>query len=177
MIKIQIDSIKDNIRGIFVLKLLIPSGSRHDPMDKKGIHNIYRSLILRGCGPYNNQDLSDIVESYGAILNSEIYEDNIIITLKCAEKDKYKLIPIIAWMIEKPHFSNDQVELVKNLAIDSIKKLKEGNSHASFSTWRNAVYGTGPYGHDPLGSITDIKKINVEDVIDIMNKIIKRNLL
>ena len=60
---------KFNSKNIMAAKLWIRDGSRSDPKYKKGIHQILCSTILRGCGPYNNNQIAEKVESAGAILN------------------------------------------------------------------------------------------------------------
>ena len=160
-------------------KLWIEEGSRNDPKNKKGIHQLLSSTMLRGCGPYNNRQISEIVENSGANLNCETYEDGLLISLKCIESDAYKLLPIIGWMITKPILQIDQIELEKDLTIKAIKRQKESTYQLAFDGWRKIVYGDGPYGHDPLGSISDVKKINKEDILPLADSLIyrKKNLV
>ena len=155
-------------------KLWIEDGSRNDPKDKKGIHQLLSSTMLRGCGPYNNKEIAEIVESCGANLNFDTYEDGLLISLKCVENDAYKLIPLIGWMITKPILQRDQFELEKDLTIKAIKRQKESTYQLAFDGWRKMVYGDGPYGHDPLGSIDDINKINKEHILPIASSLIHR---
>ncbi len=170
---------KINSRNIMAVKLWIEDGSRNDPQDKKGIHQLLSSTMLRGCGPYNNQQIAEIVESSGANLNCETHEDGLLISLKCVDSDAYKLLPLIGWMITKPILDIDQIELEKDLTIKAIKRQKESAYQQAFDGWRKTVYGNGPYGHDPLGSIEDINKINKEHIIPIANSLIyrKKNLV
>ncbi|WP_413677672.1 M16 family metallopeptidase [Prochlorococcus sp. MIT 0916] len=160
-------------------KLWIEEGSRNDPKDKKGIHQLLCSTILRGCGPYNNKQIAEIVESSGANLNCDTYEDGLLISLKCVENDAYKLLPLIGWMITKPLLQIDQLELEKDLTIKAIKRQKESTYQLAFDGWRKMVYGNGPYGHDPLGSIDSINKINKEDILPFARSLIyrKKNLV
>jgi predicted Zn-dependent peptidase len=160
-------------------KLWIEDGSRNDPKDKKGIHQLLSSTMLRGCGPYNNKEIAEIVESCGANLNFDTYEDGLLISLKCVETDAYKLLPLIGWMITKPILQIDQFELEKDLTIKAIKRQKESTYQLAFDGWRKMVYGDGPYGHDPLGSIDDINKINKEHILPIASSLIhrKKNLV
>ena len=166
-------------KNIMSAKLWIEDGSRNDPKDKKGIHQLLSSTMLRGCGPYNNKEIAEIVESCGANLNFDTYEDGLLISLKCVENDAYKLIPLIGWMITKPILQTDQFELEKDLTIKAIKRQKESTYQLAFDGWRKMVYGDGPYGHDPLGSIDDIKKINKEHILPIASSLIhrKKNLV
>ena len=161
-------------KNIMSAKLWIEDGSRNDPKDKKGIHQLLSSTMLRGCGPYNNKEIAEIVESCGANLNFDTYEDGLLISLKCVENDAYKLIPLIGWMITKPILQRDQFELEKDLTIKAIKRQKESTYQLAFDGWRKMVYGDGPYGHDPLGSIDDINKINKEHILPIASSLIHR---
>jgi len=160
-------------------KLWIKDGSRNDPKDKKGIHQLLSSSMLRGCGPYNNRKIAEIIESSGSNLNCDTYEDGLLISLKCVESDAYKLLPLIGWMITKPLLQIDQIELEKDLTIKAIKRQKESTYQLAFDGWREMVYGDGPYGHDPLGSIDDIIKINKEHILPIASSLIyrKKNLV
>ena len=170
---------KLNSKNIMSAKLWIEEGSRNDPKDKKGIHQLLSSTMLRGCGPYNNRQIAEIVESSGANLNCDTYEDGLLISLKCVESDAYKLLPLIGWMITKPLLQIDQIELEKDLTIKAIKRQKESTYQLAFDGWRKMVYGDGPYGHDPLGSIDDINKINKEDILPFAGSLIyrKKNLV
>ena len=161
-------------KNIMSAKLWIDDGSRNDPKDKKGIHQLLSSTMLRGCGPYNNKEIAEIVESCGANLNFDTYEDGLLISLKCVENDAYKLIPLIGWMITKPILQRDQFELEKDLTIKAIRRQKESTYQLAFDGWRKMVYGDGPYGHDPLGSIDDINKINKEHILPIASSLIHR---
>ena len=54
---IILDSYKS--KNLMAAKLWIEDGSRADPKEKKGIHQILSSTILRGCGPYNNNQIAN----------------------------------------------------------------------------------------------------------------------
>ena len=166
---------KLNSKNIIVAKLWIQEGSRSDPIDKKGIHQILCSTILRGCGPFNNNQIAEKVESAGAILNCDTYEDGLLISLKCIENDAYELLPLIGWMVTKPSLEIDQIELEKDLTINAIKRQQQSTYQQAFDAWRKMIYGNGPYGHDPLGSIDDIKKINRNHLFSIAKSLIFRD--
>ena len=162
-------------KNIVAAKLWIEDGSRADPVDKKGIHQILCSTMLRGCGPYNNSQLAEIVETAGAILTCDTYEDGLLISLKCIKDDAYKLIQIIAWMITKPSLEIDQIQLEKDLTIKAIKRQKESPYQQAFDGWRKMIYSDGPYGHDPLGSIHHINKLKREHIFSVAESLIYRD--
>ena len=174
---IILDKIKS--KNIMSAKLWIEDGSRNDPEGKKGIHQLLSSTMLRGCGPFNNSQLAEIVESSGANLSCDAFEDGLLISLKCVESDAYKLLPLIGWMVTNPILQRDQIELEKALTKKAIKRQKESTYQLAFDGWRKMVYGDGPYGHDPLGLIDDINKLNKEHILPIASSLIhrKKNLV
>ena len=52
-----------------------------DSINKKGINKIFCSLLTRGCEGFDNYSLSEYIESYGAELNKQIFEDGISISI------------------------------------------------------------------------------------------------
>tara|TARA_B100000965_G_scaffold44245_1_gene32410 strand:+ start:5055 stop:6302 length:1248 start_codon:yes stop_codon:yes gene_type:complete len=162
---------KFNTKNIMAAKLWIEDGSRADPIDKKGLHQIFCSTILRGCGPYDNNHFAEIVESAGAILNCDTYEDGMLISLKCIESDAYNLLQLIGWMITKPSLEIDQIELEKDLTIKAIERQKQSTYQQAFDGWRKMIYADGPYGHDPLGSINHIKSIHKDHICSLADSL------
>jgi len=71
----------------------IKGGSDLDRLGKKGINKILSSLLTRGCEGFNNLTLSNYIESYGAELNQEVFEDGISISIKSLNEHFSKLLP------------------------------------------------------------------------------------
>ena len=122
--------------GIVEVKVWVREGSRSDPRNKKGIHNLFLSLLSRGCGPYNNQEVADIIEGSGAELLSETYEDGLMISLKCTENKSYLLLTLLDYMITEPHLEQSYIDLERKLIIQSIKRQRENPFNLAFSQWK-----------------------------------------
>ena len=65
-------------RNFSTASIWIKGGSDLDGVGKKGINKILSSLLTRGCEGFNNFTLSEYIESYGAELNQEVFEDGIL---------------------------------------------------------------------------------------------------
>ncbi len=164
-----IDLVLDPIAvpGIVSGKLWIKGGSGQDPTGQKGIHQLLSSLLSRGCGPFSHIALADLVEGSGAGLRCDTYEDGLLISLKCSDQDIKKLLPILGWMMTDPHMESGQVLLERELSLQAIQRQKENPFQQAFDGWRQLAYGNGPYGHDPLGLIEDIRQIHRDDLMPI----------
>ena len=62
-------------RNFSTASIWIKGGSDMDSIGKKGINKILCSLLTRGCEGFDNLVLSEFIESHGAELNNEVFED------------------------------------------------------------------------------------------------------
>ena len=172
-LNISLDPIK--VPGILSAKIWINGGSRADPAGKKGAHQLLGSVISRGCGPYSNNELADLVEGCGAGLRCDTFEEGLLISLKCSESDSDRLLPLMGWMITDPHLESDQIKLERELSLQALQRQKENPFQLSFDGWRQLAYQDGPYGHDPLGLAEDVETIDQEELFPLAKRLVKED--
>ena len=148
-----------------VASIWIKGGSDMDSICKKGINKILCSLLTRGCEGFDNLKLSDYIESYGAELNQEVFEDGVSISIKSLNEHFSELFPLLDLIINKPILSEIEFRKVKKSSIDSIKKDKENPFNICFENWRKLVYSCHPYAFNTIGNIKDISNITYEDIL------------
>jgi len=136
-----------------------------DSTGKKGINKILCSLLTRGCEGFNNFTLSEYIESYGAELNQEIFEDGISISIKSLNEHFSKLFPLLDLIINKPILSEIEFKKVKKSSIDYIKRDKENPFNICFEKWKKIVYSNHPYAFTTIGNENDVSKITYQDVL------------
>ncbi len=152
-------------RNFSTASIWIKGGSDMDSTGKKGINKILCSLLTRGCEGFNNFTLSEYIESYGAELNQEIFEDGISISIKCLNEHFSKLFPLLDLIINKPTLLEIEFQKVKKSSINFIKKDKENPFNICFENWRRIVYSNHPYAFNTNGNANDVSKITYEDVL------------
>ncbi len=152
-------------RNFSTASIWIKGGSDMDSTGKKGINKILCSLLTRGCEGFNNFTLSNYIESYGAELNQEIFEDGILISIKSLNEHFSKLYPLLELIINKPILSETEFKKVKKSSINFIKKDKENPFNICFENWRRMVYSNHPYAFNTNGNANDVLKITYEDVL------------
>ena len=152
-------------RNFSTASIWIKGGSDMDSIGKKGINKILCSLLTRGCEGFNNFTLSEYIESYGAELNQEVFEDGISISIKSLNEHFSKLFPLLDLIINKPTLSEIEFKKVKKSSIDHIKKDKENPFNICFEKWRKIVYSNHPYAFNTIGNANDVSKITYEDVL------------
>ena len=157
--------INHNKRNFSTASIWIKGGSDMDIIGKKGINKILSSLLTRGCEGFDNLILSEYIESYGAELNQEVFEDGISISIKSLNEHFSKLLPLLDLIISKPILSEIEFQKVKKYSFNCIKKEKENPFNICFEKWRKIVYLSHPYAFSTIGTSKDVSKITYEDVI------------
>ena len=152
-------------RNFSTASIWIKGGSDMDSIGKKGINKILSSLLTRGCEGFDNYSLSEYIESYGAELNNEVYEDGISIGLKSLNEHFSKLLPLLELIINKPILSEIEFQKVKKSSIDFIKKEKENPFNICFEKWKKIVYSDHPYAFNTIGNANDVLKVTHEDIL------------
>ncbi len=152
-------------RNFSIASIWIKGGSNVDSIGKKGINKILSSLLTRGCEGFNNFTLSDYIESYGAELNQEVFEDGISISIKSLNEHFSKLFPLLDLIINKPTLLEIEFQKVKKSSINFIKKDKENPFNICFENWRRIVYSNHPYAFNTNGNANDVSNITYEDVL------------
>ena len=152
-------------RNFSIVSIWIKGGSDKDRDNKKGINKILSSLLTRGCEGFDNYILAEYIESFGAELTQEVYEDGILISIKSLDEYFCKLLPLIELIINKPILSEIEFQKVKKFSIDLIKKDKENPFNICFEKWKKIVYSNHPYAFNTIGNANDVSKITYEDIL------------
>ncbi len=149
-------------RGVDVLaaRLWIEGGSRLDPPGQRGAHQLLAGLLSRGSGQHSGEALADLVEGCGAGLRCEAHEDHLVLSLKCAPDDAAELLPLLIEMVQQPWLSPDQLELERQLNLQTLQRQREDPFQCAHDALRELLYGQGPYGHDPLGVEAELRSID-----------------
>jgi predicted Zn-dependent peptidase len=150
--------------AILAARLVVRGGSSRDPEGNRGAHQLLAGLMTRGCGNLDAEALADRVEGAGAALRAEAHEDGLVIGLKCAADDAADLLPLLPEMILRPTLDTDQLELERQLNLQTLQRQREDPFQLAHDQLRLLLYGTGPYGHDPLGVEAELEEVQAEDL-------------
>ena len=150
--------------GILSAKLWIRGGSSSDQLGQRGASQLLAGVLSRGCGALSGDALADLVEGCGAGLRCEAAEDGTLLSLKCASGDGEALLPLLLQMVETPWLVEDQIDLERQLNLQTLQRQKEDPFQLAHDQLRHLLYGEGPYGHDPLGVELDLKTISREQL-------------
>jgi len=153
-------------KNILIANIWINGGTSLDKKGKKGINQILCSLLTRGCNKYNKYEFSDFLDSYGAELNLEAYEDGISICLKSVSEYFDKLFPLLNLLIEEPNLYEEEFIYCQKESLNNIKISKENHFNIALNNFKKILYLGHPYSSNCLGDEESINLINYYDVLN-----------
>ena len=150
--------------ALLAARLVMRGGSSADPEHQRGAHQLLAGLMTRGCGSLDAEALADCVEGRGASLRAEAGEDALTVGLHCAAEDAEVLLPLLLEMVRRPRLEADQVELERQLNLQTLRRQREDPFQLAHDGLRTLLYGDGPYGHDPLGVEAELAALKGPDL-------------
>jgi zinc protease len=144
---------------VLAARLVIRGGSSADPRGQRGAHQLLAGLMTRGCADLDAQALADRVEGAGAALRADASEDVLTLALHCAAEDGPDLLPLLIAMVRQPTLQPDQVELERQLNLQTLQRQREDPFQLAHDQLRQQLFAEGPYGHDPLGMEADVASL------------------
>ncbi len=160
--------------NISLANIWIDGGTSLDKKNKKGINQILCKLLTRGCNRYDNYEFSDFLDSYGAELNFEAFEDGISICLKSLSEYFDKLFPLLDLLIEEPNLYEKEFIYCQKESLNNLKKSKENPFNIAFNNFKKILYQEHPYSYNPLGDEESIKGLKHYDILNEYKSLKKR---
>ena len=151
---------------ISLASIWINGGTILDKKEKNGTNQILCSLLSRGCNEYSNYEFTDLIDSYGAEINFEAFEDGISISLKSLSEYFDKLFPLLNLIIEEPNLYEKEFIYCKKESLNNVIKSKENPFNIAFSNFKKILYQEHPYALNYIGDEESINLIKYEDILN-----------
>lgn len=148
------------------INLLIRAGSRHEPSDKAGLASLAADMLLEGTKTMKAEELSEIIEFYGASISASADYDYTIISLSVLKKDLQELFRVFKEIIFSPVFPDEELKKKKSILTTSLIKKEQEPSYIAMKTLRRELFRDHPYSRPVEGYPDTIKTIKSKDLID-----------
>ncbi len=162
--------------NISLANIWIDGGTSLDKKEKRGTNQILLSLLTRGCKKYDKYEFSDYLDSYGAELIVEAFEDGISICLKSLSEYFDRLFPLLDLLIEEPNLYEKEFIFCQKELLNSVIKSKENLFNITFNNLKKILYLEHPYSYNSIGDEESINKIKYQDILNEYKSLRKRNM-
>lgn len=151
---------------IVSVNLLIRAGSKHEPSEKAGLASLVADMLLEGTKTMKADEISEIIEFYGASISADVAFDYTIISLHVLKKDLVELFRVFKEIIFSPVFPEAELKKKKSILETNLIKKEEEPSYIAMKTLRKEIFKDHPYSRPVPGYPETIKTIKRKDLVD-----------
>ena len=146
-------------------QMLVRNGAEADPTELAGLANMTAGLLTKGTAKRTATQIAEEVEALGASLESFAGWDASRINLNAMSSKVVTALEIMADVVKRPAFSNEEIDRLKQLTLDDLTvELGDPGTIASYVGAR-VVFGDTPYGQPFNGTPQSIPRITRDELL------------
>ena len=126
-------------------RLAFLAGDANEPKDKIGVTSAVASMLTEGTDNYTSKELAEKIERLGATVSASSSEDFVIIAGSSLSMYSSDVLGLIAEIVFRPTFPEDELDLYKRNAIENLKFQRSQPNFLAGEQVARAVYGEHPY--------------------------------
>jgi zinc protease len=147
------------ITGVFL------GGVRFEKKSEAGITRFLSEMLTRGTELHTVSQLAREVDSLGATLETFSGRNSFGVQAKGLSKDFSQLMGLVAEVITKPSFPQDEVEKVRAEVLAALGRERDNMMEWTMQVLRETLYERHPYRLNILGTEETIEGIRRRDLI------------
>jgi zinc protease len=143
----------------------LEGGMFKEPSSQTGISNLCVSMLDRGTVNYTHSDLSEALESNGALLSFHLTPEMMTFRVRCLAEDFAMLLQILGETLSTPTFPADQLKLVKEDARSGLREAAYDTFFKAYERCAGLLLGDEhPYAREPLGTLENIERFSRDEI-------------
>ena len=143
------------------VSVLIAAGSAVDEQGLDGTASVLVEMLSKGAGPYASRELSEEFENLGIHRNQSCGVETSMISAALLAENLPRALELIALMLMEPHLPEDELDPVKQLALQDLASMEDEPSSKAMDALFRAFYPE-PLNRPHSGSVAGVNAINIE---------------
>lgn len=155
---------EDKKLPIVSFRLIFRSGDIHEPADAAGLNSAVASMLSEGTESYSSKQLAEEIERLGAHLGASSGSDTTSISASCLKFYTSDILRLMAEMLLKPTFPEEELDLYRRNTIESLKYQRSQAGFLADEQISRIIYGSHPYS-SVSPKAEDIEKLTREMLV------------
>ncbi len=139
-------------------------GSEADPPDKEGTAHLCGQMLLRGTARHTRRELAEALDSIGSRLDVRVHKGTLSLYGDCAAEHLEDFLQILAEVLWRPSFPEDELEKLRRQTLSEIEAIKEYDASLARHGFSRLVYEDHPWARPTGGTEESVGRITVEDI-------------
>ena len=155
----------DPTSDAIVIDIRISAGSIADG-DIPGLASFTGRMLSRGTSSQTFAELNEELDGLGAAIGVGAGREHIDITGKALKEDAGRLVELMADIILRPTFPEDELERVRDQSLNGLKQALNDTRSVASQDLREIIYPEGhPYRHRTIGTEATLRAMSRADLV------------
>ena len=140
------------------------SGRAFDERWKLGLANMTAVLLTEGAGDWDSRAFKDKLDENAIVMSFSADDDNFSGHLKTVKANQRLAFKLLKAALTEPRLDRAEMNKVKKQMLMALKQQQEYPESIIDLAWSEEMFGTHPYGRNPIGRAADINAISDDDL-------------
>ncbi len=176
IVKYQIDNgatllINQNKNNDIIAMSIIAKGGEF--IEKAiGEGTLAAKAMLKGTEKYSSQELGEILDEYGIIIQPACDSDYFIINVQTTTAQIDKTLDILNELLNKALYDDYEIEKARSELLSKIKQRRDIPMNIAIENFKTAIYDGSVYSHTNKVLEKELPKVTRNDVVSYYNRIL-----
>jgi zinc protease len=151
------------------ISLVFRHGGAACPVGKSGLAALTARMLTEGTRKHPGVKLAEAVEQLGSVLDEDVGRDTSSLSLSALTADVDRAIELLGEVVTEPGFVPADFERVQREWLDGLRAERQAPERLASMAGLGTLLGK-PHGSPVGGSLVDVQKLNVQDLVDFHRK-------
>ena len=177
--KIKAYLFEDQTNPIISVSFLFKNaGLANDAESEVGISGMAASLLTTGAGDMDRLQFSEELEDRAVSIGFSAGRDDFSGALLTTKAEASRAYELLSMVLTQPRFAPEDIAQAKAERLLLLKQQQERPERVLALSAGKALFGTHPYGRNPLGEAGDIAAVTREKLLEyVRNHLVRSNLI
>jgi zinc protease len=166
LIREQSDSPALQIKSAFL------GGLRLEDPKQAGVNELLSRVWTSGTKSLTEAEISARLESSAASVSAFGGRNSLGVSMTCLQAFADETFELFCDVVKNPVFETQAIEREKSLMLESLRNREDNPAQKCMLNMSREMFGTHPYGRDPLGQKETVQALNQKTVQDYYNRIL-----
>jgi zinc protease len=157
--------------GLEALGFVTRQGSAADPLGKEGLASLAAEMLQAGSAGKSQAEVAAAADAIGADLSVSASTDELLVGLSALAPRLPEMSTLLADVVLRPNLAAADWKKVQAERVGQLTAARSQPQVAARAAFRAALYGSGPLGHLPEGTLSAVKKLRLADVKSFLTSI------
>jgi zinc protease len=150
--------------GLEALGFVTRQGAAADPVGKEGLASLAAEMLQAGSAGKSQAQVAAAADALGADLGVSASTDELSVGLSALAPRLGEMSSLLADVVLRPNLTAKDWQKVQAERLGQLTAARNQPQVAARAAFRAALYGNGPLGHLPEGTLSAVKKLRLTDV-------------